>query len=65
MNLNTNWSFPTAVRFGAGRISELPEICRAAAINRPLLVTDAGLAKLDVTARTMAILAGAFRSPSA
>jgi len=41
-----NWSYPTAVRFGPGRIKEIPEACRAAGIDRPLLVTDAGLAPL-------------------
>jgi len=48
-----NWSYPTAIRFGAGRIKELAEACRAAGITRPLLVTDAGLAKLPITAATM------------
>ena len=28
-----NWSYPTAVRFGAGRIKELAEACRSAGIN--------------------------------
>jgi len=51
-----NWSYPTAVRFGPGRIKEIPEACRAAGIDRPLLVTDAGLAPLPITAGTLAIL---------
>ncbi len=54
--LIANWSYPTAVRFGAGRISELPDACRAAGISRPLLVTDLGLAKLEITKRALAIL---------
>jgi alcohol dehydrogenase class IV len=58
-SLVANWSYPTAVRFGAGRISELPDACRAAGMSRPLLVTDAGLAKLEITERALAILAGA------
>ena len=41
-----NWSYPTAVRFGAGRISELAEACASAGIQRPLLVTDRGLVNL-------------------
>ena len=48
-----NWSYPTAVRFGAGRIKELAEACRSAGINRPLLVTDAGLAKFPITERAL------------
>ena len=45
--LQGNWSFPTAVSFGVGRIRQLPAACREVGINKPLLVTDAGLAKLD------------------
>lgn len=55
--LTANWSFPTAVRFGAGRIGELADACRAARIHRPLLVTDAGLAALPITATTLDVLA--------
>jgi alcohol dehydrogenase len=51
-----NWSYPTAVRFGAGRINELAEACRAAGISRPLLVTDAGLAKLPITVTAVDLL---------
>jgi alcohol dehydrogenase class IV len=51
-----NWSYPTAIRFGAGRIKELADACRAAGITRPLLVTDAGLAKLPITTRAMTLL---------
>lgn len=51
-----NWNYPTAVRFGAGRIAELPEALQAAGISRPLLVTDAGLANLPVTQRVLDIL---------
>jgi alcohol dehydrogenase class IV len=51
-----NWSYPTAVRFGAGRIKELADACRTAGISRPLLVTDAGLAKLPITQRTIDLL---------
>ncbi|WP_375458688.1 iron-containing alcohol dehydrogenase [uncultured Enterovirga sp.] len=50
MNLRGNWSYPTAIRFGAGRIAELPEACRSLGMTRPLLVTDAGLAKLPMVA---------------
>jgi alcohol dehydrogenase class IV len=58
-----NWNYPTAIRFGAGRIAELPEACRAAGMSRPLFVTDAGLAGLDITAKAMAILKDAGLSP--
>ncbi len=56
MTLTANWSYPTAVRFGAGRIAELAEACVAVGISRPLLVTDKGLAPLPITAQAMEIL---------
>lgn len=49
MSPTSNWNYPTAVRFGAGRIKELAEQCRIHGIKRPLLVTDAGLAKAPMT----------------
>ena len=56
MSPTANWSYPTAVRFGAGRISEIACACAAAGITRPLLVTDRGLAENDITTRTLDIL---------
>jgi len=59
MSISTNWSFPTAIRFGAGRISELAEACTASGMQRPLLVTDKGLADLPITAEALDVLEGA------
>ena len=56
MNLIGNWSYPTAIRFGAGRISELASACLTAVIKLPLLVTDRGLASLPITAQALDIL---------
>ncbi len=56
MATRANWNYPTAVRFGAGRISELPEALNAAGIAKPLMVTDAGLANLPVTQRALEIV---------
>ncbi|THH39083.1 iron-containing alcohol dehydrogenase [Aliishimia ponticola] len=53
MNLTGNWSYPTAIRFGAGRIKEIAEACAAAGISKPLLVTDRGLAGLPITQTTL------------
>jgi len=39
-----NWPAPTNIRFGVGRIVELPDACKVLGIGRPLLVTDRGLA---------------------
>ena len=56
MTLVGNWSYPTAIKFGAGRIAELPGACAQAGITRPLLVTDRGLAALPVTERALAVM---------
>ncbi|MBS8261531.1 iron-containing alcohol dehydrogenase [Roseibium polysiphoniae] len=45
---NMNWSYPTAVRFGVGRIKELADAVKAAGMSNPLLVTDPGLAGLPM-----------------
>ena len=49
MTITANWSYPTAIRFGAGRISEIADACKSAGISNPLLVTDKGLASMDIT----------------
>ncbi|MDO8359387.1 MAG: iron-containing alcohol dehydrogenase [Devosia sp.] len=56
MATKANWNYPTAVRFGAGRIAELPDALKAAGIKKPLLVTDAGLVNLPVTQTTLQLL---------
>ena len=48
--IKANWNYPTAIKFGAGRIAELAEVCKGAGIARPLLVTDADLIKLPMLA---------------
>jgi alcohol dehydrogenase len=59
MPLRANWNYPTSVRFGAGRIAELPDALKAAGISKPLLVTDAGLVNLPVTQTTVQLLRNA------
>jgi len=59
MSLTGNWSYPTTMKFGAGRIKELPAACAQAGIKRPLLVTDKGLANLPVTQATLDIMEAA------
>ncbi len=56
MKLRGNWSYPTLVKFGAGRIAELADHCKAAGLKNPLLVTDKALASLPITARALDIL---------
>lgn len=51
-----NWSYPTAVKFGAGRINELAGHCMTVGMARPLLVTDKALAALPITAQALDVL---------
>ena len=51
---NRNFNYPTAVKFGAGRVKELAELCKANRILRPLLVTDPGLAAMPMLATIVA-----------
>ena len=51
-----NWSYPTEIRFGAGRIREIGDACAAAGMIKPLLVTDRGLANLPVTQSTLDLM---------
>ncbi|MDI1345731.1 MAG: iron-containing alcohol dehydrogenase [Pseudolabrys sp.] len=46
---SANWNYPTAIRFGAGRIKELPEVCKEQGFKNPLLVTDPFLATQPMT----------------
>ncbi|WP_146585240.1 iron-containing alcohol dehydrogenase [Puniceibacterium confluentis] len=59
MSLKANWSYPTAIRFGAGRIAEIGDACAAAGIKKPLLVTDKGLAALPITSSTLDLIEAA------
>ena len=52
--LTGTWSYPTQVRFGPGRIAELPRACKSLGMTRPLLVTDPGLAALPMVAEAVA-----------
>lgn len=57
MNVPTaNWSYPTAIKFGPGRIREIGAACAQAGIRRPLLVTDRGLASMAITQRTLDLM---------
>ena len=56
MTVTANISFPTAIRFGAGRIGELGQLCRDAGMERPLFVTDPGLAAMPMVDNVLAEL---------
>jgi alcohol dehydrogenase class IV len=52
----SGFSFPTAIRFGAGARREVAGHLRAQGVRRPLLVTDAALADLPVLAEFRSLL---------
>jgi alcohol dehydrogenase class IV len=60
--LRGDWSYPTTIRFGPGRIAELADACAGLGIARPLLITDPGLAGHAIGERVLAI-ARAARLP--
>ena len=51
-----NWSYPTAIKFGVGRISELADHAKSIGLKKPLLVTDKALASLPITAEALSVL---------
>jgi hypothetical protein len=53
------YNFPTIILFGAGARRLLPQKLGEAKVHRPLLVTDEGVAALDIFADVMSILEGA------
>jgi alcohol dehydrogenase len=57
---HSNWNYPTAIRFGAGRAAELGEACRSLGIERPLLVTDPAIAKLPMAEAALAAAGAAL-----
>ena len=56
MTLIGNWSYPTQIKFGAGRIREIADVCNQANIKRPLLITDKGLSNLPITSKTLQLM---------
>ena len=57
--LTRNWNYPTSVRFGVGRIAELPAVCKELGMRKPLLVTDPGLRKLPMIDSALASMRAA------
>lgn len=54
-----DWNYPTNIWFGNGRIADLPAACAQLGMRKPLLVTDSGLAGLDIVKNTLQLLAAA------
>lgn len=53
-NLTGNWNYPTAIRFGVGRATEIGAACVELGMKNPLLVTDPGLASLPMVTNAVA-----------
>ena len=52
----TNWNYPTTMWVGQDRIKDLSIACRNLNINKPLLVTDKGLASSDIIQKSLSNL---------
>ncbi|OWV76848.1 alcohol dehydrogenase [Rhizobium sp. R339] len=55
-NITANWSYPTSVKLGRGRIKELADACKSLGMKKPLLITDRGLASMAITKNALDIL---------
>ncbi len=51
-----NWNYPTTIIFRPGAIRELPDACRRLGMQRPLLITDEGLADLPMVRDTLTMM---------
>lgn len=60
---SANWSFPTALRIGAGCVSELAATCTQHGIERPLIVTDPGMVQLPALDALLASFGASFGAP--
>lgn len=63
-HLSGTWNYPTSYHFGVDRIKSLPQQAKAMGMARPLLVTDPGLAALDMTRDMVADLIAAGLAPT-
>ncbi|MGC2048051.1 MAG: iron-containing alcohol dehydrogenase [Gallionella sp.] len=52
--IRANWNYPTAIKVGAGRIKELPDLCKSLGMKNALLITDPGLAPLPIVQQAVA-----------
>lgn len=59
MSHTGNFNYPTSVRFGPGRVSELASACAELGITSPLIVTDPGVASLPMVDEILAQLGDA------
>ena len=55
--MQANWNYPTSIRVGEQRLSELGACCADLNMKNPLLVTDPGLADLPILEQALAACA--------
>ena len=51
-----NWNYPTTMWVGENRINDISLACKSLNINKPLLVTDKGLAQSNIVKSVLSIL---------
>ena len=56
MSFSANWNYPTNVKVGAGRVSELGGLCKSLGMQAPLLITDPGIAALPMVSSVLIAL---------
>jgi alcohol dehydrogenase class IV len=56
MPITANWSYPTLIKMGAGRIRELADHCKSLGMKKPILITDRGLAPMAITQNALDVL---------
>ena len=56
MTYTTSWHYPTSIRFGIGRIKEFVDICQELTMERPLIVTDPGVARLPMISNAISTI---------
>jgi alcohol dehydrogenase class IV len=54
-SIQADWTHPTEIRFGVGRMKELPDACRKLNMHTSLLVTDPGVARLPFLKKAIAL----------
>jgi alcohol dehydrogenase class IV len=59
VTFTANWNYPTSVKVGAGRVSELAGLCGDLGMSSPLLITDPGIAGLPMLSRVLEQVRGA------
>ena len=60
MSVTANWSYPTNICFGIGRVNEVSQACQQCNISKPLVVADAGLATTGMVTRLLGSLEQTF-----